>query len=75
MILETGLPNESCMAVGLKEGSYWETIATKYVNGPPGPSMVKAIYNVWQTRSFVKLVEEKLHATVGYETFFFLHYE
>jgi len=46
LIAETGLPNETTMTAGLKEGSYWEKIATEYVNGPPGQSTIKAIYNL-----------------------------
>ncbi len=33
IISQIGLPHETHMATGLKEGSYWEQIARKYVNG------------------------------------------
>ena len=67
MIAETGLPNETSMAAGLKKGSYWEKIATAYVNGPPGQSMIKAIYNLWRSTFFVKLVTEMLQVKVRCE--------
>ena len=56
------------MAAGLKEGSYWEKIATEYVKGPPERSMIKAIYNLWRSNYFVKLVTEMLELKVSYES-------
>jgi len=67
LIAETGLPNQTRMTAGLKQGSYWETIATEYVNGPPEQSMIKAIYNLWRSTFFVKLVTEMLQVKVRYE--------
>ena len=55
------------MAAGLKEGSYWEKIATEYVKGPPERSVIKAIYNLWRSNYFVKLVTEILQLKVRYE--------
>ena len=56
LIVETGLPGTSDTLKGLKEGSYWQSIATKYENGVPGSRLVKAIYNVWRSKYFVDLV-------------------
>jgi len=67
LIADTGLPNETRMAAGLKEGSYWQKIATEYVNGPPEQGMIKAIYNLWRSTFFVKLVTEMLQVKVRYE--------
>ena len=66
LMAETGPPNETRMAAG-KEGSYWEKIATEYVKGPPERSMIKAIYNLWRSNYFVKLVTEMLKLKVSYE--------
>ena len=70
LIAETGPPNETSMAAGLKEGSYWEKIATEYVKGPPERSMIKAIYNLWRSDYFVKLVTEMLQLKVRYENIY-----
>jgi len=46
LIAESGLPNETSMAAGLKKGSYWEKIAT------PNMSMVlqgRALYKQFIT--------------------------
>ena len=42
-------------------------IATEYVKGPPERSMIKAIYNLWRSNYFVKLVTETLELKVRYE--------
>ena len=63
---ESGLPNEINIAAGLKEGSYWHMLAHKYVNGTPEHSTIKAIYNVWRSKFFVKLVTERLQLKVKY---------
>ena len=55
------------MAAGLKEGSYWEKIATEYVKGPPDRSVIKAIYNLWRSNYFVKLVTEMWQVKVRCE--------
>ena len=55
------------MAAGLKKGSYWEKIATDYVNGPPGQGIIKAIYNLWRSTFFVNLVTEMLQVKVRCE--------
>jgi len=55
LIAEAGLP-DSPIVKGLKEGSYWHTIGTRYVNGPPEESLIKAIYNVWRSKYFVEMV-------------------
>ena len=70
MIAETGPPNETRMAAGLKEGSYWEKIATEYVKGPPERNMIKAIYNLWRSNYVVKLVTEMLELKVRYENIY-----
>ena len=41
-------------------------IATEYVNGPPEQGMIKAIYNLWRSTFFVKLVTEMLQVKVRY---------
>ena len=64
LIVETGLPGTSDTFKGLKEGSYWQSIATKYENGVPGSRLVKAIYNVWRSKYFVDLVTKTLEGKV-----------
>ena len=63
-IVETALPGTSDTFEGLKEGSYWQSIATKYENGVPGSRLVKAIYNVWRSKYFVDLVTKTLEGKV-----------
>lgn len=64
LIVETGLPGTSDTFKGLKEGSYWQSIATKYENGVPGSRLVKAIYNVWRSKYFVDHVTKTLEGKV-----------
>ena len=68
LIVETGLPGTSDTFKGLKEGSYWQSIATKYENGVPGSRLVKAIYNVWRSKYFVDLVTKTFEGKVRIRT-------
>ena len=65
LIVETGLPGTSDTFKGLKEGSYWQSIATKYENGVPGSRLVRAIYNVWLSKYFVDIVTKTLEGKVS----------
>ena len=64
LIVETRLPGTSDTLKRLKEGSYWQSITSKYENGVPGSRLVKVIYNVSRSKYFVDLVTKTLEGKV-----------
>ena len=47
IIQQVGLPESTDLMAGLKEGSYWYTISTRYLSGEAlETTFVKAVYNL-----------------------------
>jgi len=65
IIKEVGLPGRTTLPSGVKEGSYWHTVSTRYLGGEaPRLKFVKAVCNLWRYQSFREPVEVRSFSSV-----------